>query len=332
MTSDTQMPGYLPLGRPGSWVELSVVAAVEAADAIAEVFRANDVHGVAVEALLTPGADEGVADRQDRVRIVAYLPIDDDTVEREQRIRRGLWHLAAFDLAPMTEPARKILVEEDWANAWKQHFHPVRIGRRFVIKPSWHQFEPLPGDLIIELDPGMAFGTGLHPTTRMMLEAVENAMGGGDTRGPQGRVFPGSDVQGPTVFDVGTGSGILAIGSVLLGARRVTAVDVETVACRVARENADLNGVVDRITVLRGSIEQGMGKYEFILANIVSRVLIDIAPAFPGLMHANTRAFISGVIEEHAHAVNEAFSKVGVTVVNTMKTGDWRCYELRLAT
>jgi ribosomal protein L11 methyltransferase len=336
----------------GNWLELSLIAAVEAADAISEVFRANDVRGVAVEALLTPGADEGLAHREDRVRIVAYLPLDEETAGREQRIREGLWHLSAFDLAPMSEPSRKILQEEDWANSWKEHFHPIRIGWRFVVKPSWHTFDAGPDDLVIQLDPGMAFGTGLHPTTRMMLEAIEGAMTAParsileeeppvsrqlrtpeEPPGANGIAHEGADLSatGSRVFDVGTGSGILAIGAVLLGAGAIDAVDVESIACRVTRENAALNGVLERITISRGSIEQGTGKYDVILANIVSSVLVDIASAFRPLMHQDTRVFISGVIDAHADGVNEAFAHAGLEVINVMRTGDWLCEELRLS-
>jgi len=255
----------------------------------------------------------------------------------------------------MSEPERKILQEEDWGNTWKEHFHPTRIGRRFVIKPSWHTYDPGANDLVIELDPGMAFGTGLHPTTRMMLEAIEEAIAptleasspeacpnmhplgvrhGRPSDEESGNEDAGEHwgvpaAAGTRVFDIGTGSGILAIAAVLLGAISVDAVDVESVACRVAGENTALNGVDDRVTISRGSIERATGKYEVILANIVSSVLVEIAPAFPPLMHPDSRVFISGVIEPHADEVNDAFARAGMEVVSVTRSGDWLCEELR---
>jgi ribosomal protein L11 methyltransferase len=325
----------------GRWVELSLMASVEAADAISEVFRANDVTGVAVETLITPRADEGIAHRQDTVRVVAYLPLDADAAAREQRIREGLWHLSAFDLAPMTVPTSKIVEEEDWASAWKQHFHPIRIGRRFVVKPSWHSYLKTQGDLVIELDPGMAFGTGLHPTTRMMLEALEEALNWTPTENAATDARPDSldppetpvppDAANMTVFDIGTGSGILSIGAALLGAGSITAVDVDTIACRVAAENAAMNGVAGRINVSQGSIEKGTGTYDVVLANIVSSVLIDLAPAFTALLNQSSQVIISGVIEQHVTEVNDAFACAGLEAVKVARTGDWLCEELRLA-
>ena len=343
MTWMTDSSNIMPKNPPstGRWLELSLMASVEAADAISEVFRANDVTGVAVETLVTPGDDEGIAHRQDTVRVVAYIPLDADAAVRERRIREGLWHLSAFDLAPMTGPTSKIVEEEDWASAWKQHFHPIRIGRRFVVKPSWHNYAKAQRDLVIELDPGMAFGTGLHPTTRMMLEALEDALSWspGEHGAPEGRPesldppeTPGvREASNLTVFDIGTGSGILSIGAALLGAASITAVDVDAIACRVAGENAAMNGVAGRINISQGSIERGIGTYDVVLANIVSSVLTDIAPAFKPLLNQTSRVFISGVIEQHVAGVNDAFERAGLEVVKVARTGDWLCEELRLA-
>src|SRR5262249_24696377 len=153
--------------------------------------------------------------------------------------------------------------EEDWANAWKEHYRPVRVGRRVVVRPPWQSYVPDKDDIVVVLDPGMAFGTGTHPTTRLCLTALEDALGLGDK-----------------VFDVGTGSGIVAIAAALLGASQVDGVDVEAVSIRQAVENVDLNDVSDRIRIAAGSADAAGslgGAYDLVLANIIARILIEIA-------------------------------------------------------
>jgi len=290
------------------WVELSVYASVEAVDAIAEVFRAHGVAGIAVEPAIQPAADEGSRESNVGPRILAYLPVTNQVEAREREIEQALWHLTAFDLAPVSEVSKRLLAEEDWANAWKEHFHPLRIGRNMVIKPSWREVQRSPADVVIELDPGMAFGTGLHPTTRMVLEAMESFT-----------------PLGSRVLDLGTGSGILAVAAAKLGAAHVLAADVDPLACAIASENARLNHVEDVVRVAPGSAEVAQGTYDLILANIIASVIADLAPEFRRLMGPKSRLIASGIVEERAHLVEAAFQAAGLVVVETRRSDDWLC-------
>jgi ribosomal protein L11 methyltransferase len=293
--------------RPSQWIELEVTAATEAVDAIAEVFRSHGISGVAVEPSVVPADDEGIQYAGDSARILAYIPFDDDAARRQTQLEQVLWHLRAFDLAPISALSTRVIAEEDWANSWKEHFHPLRIGRRFVIKPSWREFDAQPDELIIALDPGMAFGTGLHPTTRMMLEAMEDVI-----------------VTGDRVFDVGTGSGILAIAAARLGAAEVLAVDVDPIACSIASENIGLNKVDSVVSVSEGS-GGSEGTFDVVLANIIATVIADLAPTIRGLMKADSRLIVSGIIEERAHLVSEAFAEAGLEIITTWRDRDWLC-------
>ena len=154
----------------------------------------------------------------------AYLAVEPGLDEKRRQVEEALWHLR--QIASIPEPQFRTVVEEEWANAWKEHFHVTRIGQRLVVKPSWREYTPQADDIVLELDPGMAFGTGLHPTTQMCLLALEKYVRGGER-----------------VLDLGTGSGILAIAAVKLGAAACLATDIDPVAVEAARANVAANGV-----------------------------------------------------------------------------------------
>lgn len=287
-------------------------ASPEAVDSISETFRRLGVSGVAIEPAVEPLADEGFIETAATIRVLAYLPHHPGVNGDLERIEQGLWHLSAFDLAPMGPLVKRVIDEADWANAWKDHFHTTRIGRRLVIRPTWRDVSPAPSDVILSLDPGMAFGTGLHPTTRMMLESIEE------------KLKPGM-----RVFDIGTGSGILSVAAAKLGAPEVLAVDLESVACEVARENVRLNDVQSAVNVRRGSIGAGQGKFDLILANIIATVIADLTPEFRKRMSSESRLIVSGIIREREHLVLDAFANHGLLVVDTRSSGDWLCLVAR---
>src|SRR5437764_2383913 len=222
------------------WLELATTAEPEAVESVSAVF-AEYGQGVAVEQVVESSRDGDIvklpADAP--VLIKTYLPLADPaTPERRAQIEKGVWALGKLR---HVEPLQvRTLRETDWANAWKEHFFVHRVGSRSVIVPSWREadYTPEPDDVVLLLDPGMAFGTGLHPTTRLCLRAVEEL------------VQPGM-----RVLDVGAGSGILAIAAAKLGAAHVDAVEIQPVAANVCRENVVRNRVDDRVDVSTGSLE-----------------------------------------------------------------------------
>lgn len=288
------------------WVELSVEAHPEAVDAIADVFRQHGTNGVAVEQPIQShieGEEPPVKTGNPVIR--AFLPANDRVEDEIARIESDLWHLQAFDLSPIGALRRRDVEEEDWAHGWKEHFHPLKIGR-VVIKPSWREWDPSPDELVVELDPGMAFGTGLHPTTKLMIEELQD------------RVRPGM-----RVLDLGTGSGILAIPSARLGGE-VTALDISDVAVEVARDNVAANGVADRVSVSEGTIEGVSGQhFELILANIITSVLVEIAPALHAALEPGGEVLASGIIDERVELVRTAFREAGLEVTGNVREGDW---------
>jgi ribosomal protein L11 methyltransferase len=212
-----------------------------------------------------------------------------------------------------------VVREEDWANAWKQFYKPMRVGRRVVLKPSWEAFTPGLDDLVIELDPGMAFGTGLHPSTRLCLAALEELVRPGDA-----------------VLDVGTGSGVLAIAAAKLGAARIVATDIDPVAVAVAESNLAANGLAPALTtsptveVRQESVPPGMaGQFEIIVANILAEVLAGLldskygnTPLAEPLAPAG-HLILAGIIEEKVDLVIEAAARHNLTLMGSSQENDW---------
>lgn len=288
------------------WIELSVDVHPEAVDAVAAVFQEAGTGGVAIE---QPVASHIEGEEPPRFlgtpTLKAYLPENAEARRLEAQIEQALWHLQAFDLSPISPLRRRVIEEEDWAHGWKEHFHPLRIGR-VVIKPTWREWEAQPDELIVELDPGMAFGTGLHPTTKLMVEALQD------------RVHPGM-----RILDLGTGSGILAMAAALLGAE-VIGLDISDVAVEVARANVAANRLQGQVRVEAGTIEAVAGEeFDLILANIIASVLIDIAPQLTAALQPRAEVLASGIIDERLHPVIAAFETAGLEIGATIPDGDW---------
>ena len=197
--------------------------------------------------------------------------------------------------------------QEDWQNGWRKYYHPMDIGSRLAVVPSWQQYDTDRVKLI--LDPGLAFGTGGHETTSLCLEALDERVRGGER-----------------VLDIGTGSGILAIAALKLGAGSAEGVDIDPVAVRTAGENAALNGVADKLTVLVGDLsDKASGRYDIITANIVANAIISLAPAVPGLMAENATFIASGIIDSRKDEVIAGLEKAGLAVVEVKEKRGWEC-------
>ncbi len=298
------------------WIELSTEVEAEAVESVAELFARMGQGGVAIEEPLSESAEPGRVefDPTRPVVVKSYLPEDGDWEETVHRVEEALWHLSQLRRVEPLKVTR--LAEEDWAEAWKRFFFVQKIGNRLVIKPSWREYEPGAGEVVLEIDPGMAFGTGLHPTTRMCALACERFV-----------------QEGMRVLDVGTGSGILSLAAAKLGATEVVAVDVDSVAVEVARKNAELNGLADRVHVSQGSINSGAGvlagPYDLVLANIIASVIIDLSQHLHDALGPRGVLVTSGIIADREEGVREALTQAGLRIEETMAEGDWRAMVCR---
>lgn len=307
------------------WVELSVAADIEAVEAVSEILTRFAPGGTSVQ----PGfglTDEGlgaVVDVTKPAIVRAYLPgIDPAAVESAiAEATAALGHLQAFGLRPIGELTTRLVHEDDWAEAWKSHFPVLRVGRRIVIRPTWRRHRKLADDVVLSLDPGMAFGTGLHPTTRLCLAALETLAGEGLLAG--GRARDGS----ARVIDVGCGSGILAIAAGKLGSGEVLGVDTDPIAVESTAANARRNGLTGRIRARQGSVPSGEGPFDLVLANLIASLLVALAVPLRDELATGGRILASGIFQDREGDVRAAFEAAGLTVGRRWAEEDWVALE-----
>jgi ribosomal protein L11 methyltransferase len=302
------------------WIELSVEVDPEAVEPVSELFaRIGYNGGVVVEQPLIPPQEEYSSwdeltqpeiDPTRPVSVRTYLPDDTDAPAKEEEARRSLWALGM--MRQVGELRTRPCKEEDWANAWKAYYGVQRVGERTVIKPSWLEYTPREGDVVLDLDPGMAFGTGLHPTTRLCLAALER------------HIRPGLNV-----LDLGTGSGILAISAAKLGGPtlQVLALDTDPIAVEATAANVERNGLSSQIGVESGSTAAAevQAPYDLIVANILASVIIDLARSLHDLIEPGGRLISSGIFIDKGDAVAEALERAGLPITERNQEGDWLC-------
>lgn len=283
----------------GDFIEMSLPLDGEAAEAVCALFERHG-GGAVVETRLT-GPTDGADLPEPENWVRTYIPAYD--VEARARVEVGLWHLS--QIYPVPEASVRRLSEANWAEAWKAHFTPQRIGERFVIVPSWTEADTDPGDRVIRLDPGMAFGTGLHPTTRLCLAEIES------------RVRPGS-----SVLDVGTGSGILAIGASQMGAARVVGIDISPTAIETAAANAATNGV--SVELVAGDLSAGPAeRYDLVVANLLASTILELADDLAASVGDGGVLIASGILTEQEASVSERLAAAGFEAVEGRVSGDW---------
>lgn len=306
------------------WIEVNVAVTHEAVEAVADMLTSIGSKGVAIEdpQLINDLRNSGTwelcdipeQENAEVVTVSAYYADDEKLENRlaeideqlaliEERIGKYRFGNTRF---------RKVS-EQDWANEWKQYFHVTHVGKSLVIKPSWEKYAPKEGEHVIEIDPGMAFGTGTHHTTNMMMERLEKV------------ITPDS-----TVFDVGTGSGILAIAAAMLGAKSVKAVDIDAVAVRVAKENVADNGLSDQIEVREGDLLHGTeGKADVIIANIIADIVIMLLQDIPQKLNDDGVLLASGIIEERMPDVEAAAQAQDLYVDAVDHRGGWVVMQMK---
>jgi ribosomal protein L11 methyltransferase len=303
-------------GRAGeaAWLELAVEVDVEAVEAVSEILGRVAPGGSSVEPAFEL-VDEGLGARVDPTRpaiVRAYVPARDAaSAQRAARdAEAALGHLRAFGLRPIGELRTRLVDEADWADAWKAHFPVMRIGRHLVIRPTWRRHRAAPGDVVIALDPGMAFGTGLHPTTRLCLAALEAAAARGE-------------LDGSRVLDVGCGSGILSIAAARLGARRVSGLDIDPIAIEATLANAKRNRLARRIRARVGSLPSGEPPFDLVVANLIASVLVALAPPLREELRPGGILLASGIFEDREAEVAAALGEAGLIVVDRSVDGEW---------
>jgi ribosomal protein L11 methyltransferase len=280
------------------WLEVSVTVESEVAEAVAEVLSRYAYRGVVIES-----GPEGW--NSGPVVVRAYLPADDQLWANRRRVEEAIWHLG--QIQPVPTPIFRTIAEEDWAEAWKEQLTVLRVGKHIVIQPSWLDYLPASEDIVIQLDPGMAFGTGLHPTTQMCLAVLEEL------------VRPGANV-----LDLGTGSGILAIAAAKLGARHVLAVDNDSQTVKVARENVVTNGVQEIVSVEHGSLSKISGDYDVVAVNILARVIVEmLQKGLATRVRSGGVLIAAGIITDQAPQVITALEQGMFALAGRRQEGDW---------
>ena len=306
------------------WAEAGFRTSHEAVDAVSSLFEEAGASGTVIEdpALINDYIHSGLWDYTDIpeqkdtsvVTVKAYLAADDSLDEKLASIRAGLDEIAVrgVDTKPAEFSVTRVQ-DEDWANIWKAYFHTDKVGERVVIQPSWEEYEQEEGEVVLRLDPGAAFGTGTHPTTAMCLRAMERL------------IKPGM-----TVFDVGTGSGVLAIAAAKLGAKEVRAVDYDATAVRVARENIEANGVADVVSTAESDLFSALpGRAGLVTANLIADLVIRLLPDLGAHLETGGALLASGIIESRAQEVREAAETAGFFVAEDYEEKEWHAMVIR---
>ena len=288
------------------WMELSISTDREGAEAAYELLNRHTEGRTVSEELVQENGGQAVEPPPSLFTVRGYLPKDGREGELVARIEEGLWHLG--QLYPLGELAVREVVEEEWLSAWRQHYRLQRIGPRVVIVPEWEEYAGRPGEAVIRLEPGLAFGTGLHPTTRRCLMAVQEHLQ------PEIRVL-----------DVGTGSGILALAAARLGARYVLAVDTDPVAVQVAGGNVVANQLEHICEVRQGSVEAAQGESPFgmALVNILAETVAELTSGIVSLLEPGGLLVGAGIIEAKEALVRRAFHEQRLALVGRCQEGDW---------
>lgn len=305
----------------GKWMEIKVITSSEAIEPVSGIFYALDVKGLAIEdpnditgrkqgPLTWDFADINILEYGGKAAVVkGYFSMEDEISKILEYFDDKLKELKdmGIDIGEGKVISSEVY-EEDWANNWKKYYKPTRIGERVVIKPIWEDYEKNKNDIIVEIDPGMAFGTGTHETTRMCIEALEKYV-----------------TKDTTVFDIGTGSGILAISAAKLGASKVIGVDLDPVAVDSAKENVKYNDL-NNIEILYGDLMEVVnGKAQIIVANIIAEIIVNLSEEVKKFLLPGGYFITSGIIKDREKMVTEKLVSLGFKINEINTQGEWVC-------
>lgn len=310
----------------GTWIEVRVITKSEALEPISGIFYSLDCKGVAIEdpedilgreqgPLTWDFADINVLEHKGKVAVVkAYFAEEDNIEDVLQYVNERLTELKemGLDLGEAKVEHEK-MHEEDWANTWKQYYKPSKVGEKIVVKPIWEEYEAKDGELVVDLDPGMAFGTGTHETTRMCIQALERYV-----------------KEESTVFDVGCGSGILAIAAAKLGAKLAVGVDLDPVAVESSIENVGYNNL-NNIEILHGNLVEVIdGKADIVVANILAEIICILTDDVKRVLKDSGIFITSGIIHDRVDMVCEKLEATGFEVIEKNRDGEWNCIVAKL--
>ncbi len=303
------------------WYEIRVSTTDEASDAVSEMLTTMGAGGVAIKdpfdikkEILKPNTldyadDEFLESLGEDVIIQAYFQSGNNIDELLKKINDGLGNISQFlDVGKGLEGYGEV-DDEDWSTAWKKYYKPLQLTERIVIKPTWEDYNPKGNEIIIQMDPGMAFGTGTHETTQMCSILLDKYMK--------------DDTQ---VLDIGCGTGILSIIAAKLGAKTVEAIDIDEVAVKVAKENIELNQEMSKVSAYKAilsDLKQEEHKYDIIVANIIANVIIDLSSLIPYYLKKESLFITSGIIKERKQEVIDACEKNGMSRIETLEMGEW---------
>lgn len=310
----------------GTWIEVRVITKSEALEPVSGIFYSLDCKGVAIEdpedilgreqgPLTWDFADINVLEHKGKFAVVkAYFAEEDNIEEILGYVNEKLVELKemGIDLGEAKVEHEK-MYEEDWANTWKQYYKPSKVGEKIVVKPIWEEYEQKEWELVVNLDPGMAFGTGTHETTRMCIQALEKYV-----------------KEESTVFDVGCGSGILAIAAAKLGAKLAVGVDLDPVAVESSIENVGYNNL-NNIEILHGNLVEVIdGKADIVVANILAEIICILTDDVKRVMKDGGVFITSGIIHDRVDMVCEKLEATGFEVIEKNRDGEWNCIVAKL--
>jgi len=295
-----------------SWLEIACEVPADLSDILAEYLTELSGSGVCLENQDVDAFSPDEIMHPPLTTVRAYFSAADEIDARKADISAFLADLAARNPGlSLPEPVVSTVRSEDWSNCWKANFKALRVGRRLLIVPSWEEPRPRQDDIVLRLDPGMAFGTGGHETTRLCLELLERIM---DEMPP---------LHVPSVLDLGTGSGILAMAAVQLGAGHVCAVDIDPQAVEVARENLAANNLAERVELGTTALESMTGTYDIILANILAEELIRLSAQLTERLASGGMLVLSGILAEKEALVRSGFASQPLDYLETRREGEW---------
>jgi ribosomal protein L11 methyltransferase len=302
------------------WIEVQIKTTTELEEIVCGIMYDLGVSGLAIEdpndILAFQQSEENwdfidpelINQDYEGVIIKAYFPESDDITDKIELVRENI------ERNPLIETGKslgQVTVSEvndmDWAENWKRYYKPIRIGDKIVIKPSWEAFEPKEGDIVVELDPGMAFGTGTHETTILCIEALEKYV-----------------KKDAVVYDVGCGSGILSIVAAKLGAKKVIGIDIDDLSVKTSKENVKINGVEEIVEIVKGNLLDNVsGKADIIVSNIIAEIIVNMIPDLKDYLIHNGIFIASGIITEKLQLVKEALIDNGFNIVEEKVMNDW---------